>query len=279
MRIHLVPNINNPRACAAASTLAAALVSDGHAVTATADDAAACDTAIVLGEASSAELVVALGGDGTILKAAHMLAGADVPIFGVNLGRLGFLCGADGADPLASVRAVVAGSAREERRTTLRAEATQGGRQSGVHHALNEVYVGRSAGGRAVEIAVAVDGEPFATWLCDGLIIATPTGSTAYALSAGGPIIAPDLRALVVVPVGAHALGVRPVVLGPTARITVTMPESGRADACMVVDGELVPCRSTLERVEITLGAEDVRLLRVDPRSFIAITRDTFLRG
>jgi len=279
MRIHLVPNTDNPRACVAVRTLAAALGADGHAVTATVADALACDVEVTAGIAADADLVVALGGDGTILKAAHLLAGADVPIFGVNLGRLGFLCGADDADPLASVRAALAGEGREERRNTLRAEVTHGGRMSGTHHALNEVFVGRSPGGRAVDIAVAVDGEPFARWLCDGVIIATPTGSTAYALSAGGPIVAPDLRAVLVVPVGAHSLAVRPLVLGEAARVSITLEDAGRADACVVVDGDLVPCRSSLDRVEITMGADDVRLVRVDARSFIATTRDAFLKG
>ena len=279
MRIHLVPNIDNPRACAAARDLAVSLAAEGHLVAAASSDALACEADLAVGNAAGADLVVALGGDGTILKAAHLLAGADVPIFGVNLGRLGFLCGADGADPLGAVRLAIAGSAREERRTTLRAEATHGGRPSGVHHALNEVFVGRSAGSRAVDLAVAVDGEPFGRWLCDGLIVATPTGSTAYALSAGGPILAPELRAMLIVPVCAHSVSVRPIVLGPTATVTVTFPDAGRGDACVVVDGEVVPCRSALEKLEITLGSEDVRILRVDDRSFVAATRDAFLRG
>jgi len=279
MRIHLVPNIDNPRACAAARDLAVDLAADGHVVTASAADAAACEAKVASGAASDAELVVALGGDGTILKAAHMLAGADVPMFGINLGRLGFLCGASGDDPIGAVRSVVAGGAREERRVTLLAEATHGGRVAGSHHALNEIFVGRASGARAVDIAVEVDGEPFARWVCDGLIVSTPTGSTAYALSAGGPIMAPDLRALLVVPVGAHALAVRPLVLGSSARVTITFPDPARAGACVVVDGDLVPCRSALDRLEVRLGRDDVRLLRIDERSFIATARDAFLRS
>jgi NAD+ kinase len=279
MRIQLVPNIDNPRACAAARDLAVALASDGHVVMATATDAAGCDAQIAVGVAADAELVVALGGDGTILKAAHLLAGADVPIFGINLGRLGFLCGASGDDPLAAVRAVVAGQAREERRSMLRVEATHGGRVAGTHHVLNEVFVGRAPGSRAVDMAIEIDGEPFARWVCDGLVIATPTGSTAYALSAGGPIVAPELRALLLVAVSAHALGVRPLVLGPDTRVTLTFPDPARSGACMVVDGDPVPCRSVLERIGIELAAEEVRTLRIDGRPFIAAARDSFFRG
>jgi len=279
MRIHLVPNIDNPRSRAAVRDLVVALAADGHLVTATVPDAAGCDAEVAVGTAADSELVVALGGDGTILKAAHLLAGADVPIFGINLGRLGFLCGAPGDDPIGAVRAVAGGGAVEERRCTLRAEATHGGRIAGSHHALNEVFVGRASGSRAVDIAVAIDGEPFVRWVCDGVIVATPTGSTAYALSAGGPVLAPDLRALLLVPVNAHSLVARPLVLGPSARITLTFPDPARAGACMVVDGDTVPCRSAVERIEITLAADDVRTLRVDGRPFIAGVRDSFLKG
>jgi len=279
MRIHLVPNIDNPRSCAAVRDLAVALTADGHQVTVTAPDAAGCEAQAAVGTASDADLVVALGGDGTILKAAHLLAGADVPIFGVNLGRLGFLCGASDDDPVGDVRAAVEGRATEERRATLRAEATHGGRRAGSHHALNEIFVGRAAGARAVDIAIDVDGESFTRWVCDGLIVATPTGSTAYAMSAGGPLLAPELRALLLVPVNAHALAVRPMVLGPSSIVTLTFPEPARGGACMVVDGDLVPCRSALERIEIVLAAEEVRTLRIDGRSFIAAARDSFYRG
>ncbi len=279
MRIQLVPNTDNPHACAAARALALDLAADGHAVAAAANDVAGCGLDAVAGIASDSELVVALGGDGTILKAAHLLAGADVPIFGFNLGRLGFLCGASNGDPLAAVRAVVAGEAREVRRVMLRAEATHGGRVAGAHNALNEVFVGRSAGTRAVEMAVAIDGEPFAQWLCDGVIVATPTGSTAYALSVGGPLMVPELRAMILAPAGAHTLVVRPIVLGPTSRITFTFPIPARAGACMLVDGDPAPCRSAIERVEIVLADQEIRTLHVDGRSFVAAARDSFFRS
>lgn len=276
MRIHLVPNTENPRACAAARELALALASDGHAVTASAPDAQDSEAAAEIGPAADADLVVALGGDGTILKAAHLLAGADVPIFGVNLGRLGFLCGASGDDPVGAVRAVLAGEAAEERRIMLRAEATHSGRIAGSHRALNEVFVGRAPGARPAEISIAVDDVPLVTWLCDGVIVATPTGSTAYALSAGGPILAPELRALILVPVNAHSLAARPVVLGPAARLTLTFPDPARSAAHMLIDGELVPCRSALERVEVVVADDEVRTLRIDQRAFVAAARDSF---
>lgn len=279
MRIHLVPNADNPLACRTACTLLGALASEGHEVTMSPEDAAGCGCAAGPGSAAEADLVVALGGDGTVLKAAHRLAGADVPVVGVNHGRLGFLCSGAELDPLDVVREAVAGRARVERRAMLRAAVTLGGRESGVHDALNEVFVGRASGGRAVDLAVAVDGEPFARWVCDGVIVATPTGSTAYALSAGGPLVAPDLRALVVVPVCPHSLSARPLVLGEGSRVEITLPDAARSDVCVLVDGDAVPCRTPLERVDVRLDAGSVRLLRVDARGFISAVRDTFMVG
>lgn len=279
MRIHLVPNIDNPAACETARRLLVSLAGDGHAVTLSPEDAAACGAEADRGGAPVADLVVALGGDGTILKAVHQIGGAEVPLLGVNLGRLGFLCGTGALDPLSAVREAVAGRASQERRAMLRATVTLGGRRSGTHDALNEVFVGRSSGARAVDIAISVDDEPLARWVCDGVVISTPTGSTAYALSAGGPLVAPDLRALLIVPVCPHSLRARPLVLGDGARVTVTLPDAARAEACVVVDGDVLPCRTRLQRVDVTLDARDVRLLRVDGRGFVPAVRDTFFAG
>jgi NAD+ kinase len=279
MRIHLVPNGDNPLARSTAALLVGGLPADGHVVTMTAEDAAACDLEARSGHAADAELVVALGGDGTVLRATHQLAGADVPVLGINLGRLGFLCGADGSDPLGAVRAAASGAGREQRRATLGVAVTIGGRESGTHEAFNEVFVGRGAGSRAVELDLAVDGEHLARWVCDGIIVATPTGSTAYALSAGGPFVSPELRALVIVPVGPHSLCARPFVLGEGTVVTMTLPDPARADACVTVDGDMLPCRTALERVDVRLGTRDVRLVRLDGAGFAATVRETFLSG
>jgi NAD+ kinase len=279
MRIHLVPNGDNPLACSTARMLADALPADGHVVTAEVDDGLACELEIGHSPAAQADLVVALGGDGTVLRAAHLLAGADVPVLGVNLGRLGFLCGTGDEDPLSAVRDAAAGKGREQRRSTLSVAVTLNGRESGTHEAVNEVFIGRSAGARAVDLEVTVDGELLARWVCDGLVIATPTGSTAYALSAGGPFVSPELRALVVVPVGPHSLYSRPFVLGPDAVVRVSLPDSARADACVLVDGDLVPCRTPLERVEVAIGAKDVRLVTLGDDGFTSSVRETFFCG
>lgn len=280
MRVLLVPNNDNPTAVEAARALAAALPGDGHGPVLSEDDAAACGLdalAVAPAAIGAPDLTVALGGDGTILKAVHLLAGADSPILGVNLGRLGFLSGADDGDVHEAVSAAMAGRGREERRSTLTACVRLGGRRSGAHEALNEVFVGRGSGARAVDLAVDVDGVRLARWVCDGVVIATPTGSTAYALSAGGPFVAPDVRGLLVVPVGPHSLKARPVLLGEGAGVTITFPDPARAGACVVVDGDVVPCRRSLERVDVEISATVVRLVRLDGRGFISVVRDAFL--
>lgn len=280
MRILIVPNTDNPSAVTWARSLVDAIRPDGHDVMLAEADAAACgiDSGAVSPSAIGApDLVVALGGDGTILKAVHLLAGADSPVIGINLGRLGFLSGAGDGDPLAATRAAIAGEGREERRSTLAASLIVGGRRSGTHEALNEVFVGRGVGARAVDIAVDVNGERLARWVCDGLMVATPTGSTAYALSAGGPLLAPDVSGLLIVPVDAHSLQARPVVVGASARISVTFPDPARADACVVIDGDVAPCRRSLEEVQVAVGPTDVRLLRLEGRGFVAAVHDTFL--
>jgi NAD+ kinase len=194
----------------------------------------------------------------------------------VNYGRLGFLCGADGSALTGSVDAALRGEGVHERRCTLRVGVTAGGRDAGTHHALNEVFVGRGPGGRAVDLAVAVDGEPLLRAVCDGVIVATPTGSTAYSMSAGGPIIAADLRGMLVVPVNPHTLASRPVLVGDAAAVTLSLPDGARSDACVVVDGDTVPCRNALERVDVDVGEHDVTLVRLDGRRSIRALRDAF---
>jgi len=279
MRVHLVPNADNPLACRSAHMLAETLLAEGHMVQVAHAERVACDLDIERGNAGDADLVVALGGDGTILKAVHQLAGADVPVLGINQGRLGFLCGGGDLDPVTAVREAMAGHVTHEHRAMLSAAVTLGGRDSGTHEAVNEVFIGRPSGGRAVDLAIAVDDVPLARWVCDGLVISTPTGSTAYALSAGGPLVAPEIRALVLVPVSPHSLRARAFVLGAGSRVTVTLPEPARAEVCVEVDGDLLPCRTPLERLEVTLAPHDAHIVRVDGGGFVPTVRDTFLAG
>jgi len=177
------------------------------------------------------------------------------------------------------VTAVLTGDARVERRQTVQAQLDVGGRGAGHYHALNEVFVGRGGGARVVELEVTVNGTRLWRVACDGMLVATPTGSTAYALSAGGPLLAPEVRGMLLVPVAPHTLMTRPLVLGPSDVVEITSPNPARANACITIDGDPVPCRAALDRVTVTVGEHDVRLLKLDGRGFYEVLADKMLGG
>lgn len=282
VKVLLVPNINSERSREAVTGLAAWLASSGYEPVLAADDAEACgmpDAGVPRSEIGAPELVVALGGDGTILKAAHLLGEAESPLLGVNLGRLGFMAGAVADDLRDAVTSALAGDGRIERRATLSAEVRMGGRDAGSYRALNEVYVGRGPSGRAVRIGVSVNGTLLDTFTCDGVAVATPTGSTAYALSAGGPVLAPEVSGLVVVPVCAHTLRTRPIVVAASDVVELSLPDPARASACLMVDGDVVPCRQPLETVAVARGGHDVSLVKLGGRDFYEVCRDEFFGG
>lgn len=281
MRVCLVPNTGNPRSVEAVRELAVWLSSAGYEPVLAAEDAEAVllpEFGIPRSEIGAPALTVALGGDGTILKAVHLVAAEETPVLGVNLGRLGFMSGADPERMREAVTDALAGDVRLERRATLEAEALMAGRAVGRFRALNEVFVGRGPAGRVVDIAVAVNGVPLARFMADGVVVATPTGSTAYALSAGGPVLAPDVAGIAIVPVAPHTLSTRPIVMGPSDRVELTFPNDRRADACVTVDGETVPCRQALEGITVWRGERDVLLVKHDGRGYYDVLRDEFLR-
>jgi NAD+ kinase len=213
-------------------------------------------------------LTVALGGDGTILKAVHLLGETETPVLGVKFGRLGFLSGAEPGSLRNAVSTALAGEARIERRATVRAHVMMEGRSVGSYRALNEVVLSRGASGRVVAIKLAIDGRDVLDTRADGLIIATATGSTAYALSAGGPVVAPGFGGMVIVPVAPHTLRCRSIITGPADTVEITLPDATRADACVVVDGDVMPCRRSIERVTVTRDPHDVLLVKLDGRDF-----------
>jgi NAD+ kinase len=184
---------------------------------------------------SEMDLLVTLGGDGSILQAARLAASHRVLILGINLGRVGFLSEAETSECKEVLSSALAGDYWVEERMMLRVVARRGGEVVSEAEALNDVVVGRGARGRAVHLRTDVDGGELATYVADGLIVATPTGSTAYALAAGGPILPPELRNILLVPVAPHLSMGRPIVLaeGVTVRITVV----GRRPAVLMVDG------------------------------------------
>lgn len=282
MRVLLVPNTSKAEATDAVRRLAAWLAERGHEVVLAADDAGEVglpELGVPQNELGGPGLVVALGGDGTIIKAVHILGDVDAPILGVNFGRVGFLSGAEAPNLTEAVEAALDGRASEERRMTLEATVFQGGREAGHYHALNEFFVGRRGASRVTDLTVRVNDRDLVSYTCDGIIVASPTGSTAYALSAGGPIVSPEVRGIVLVPVSPHTLADRAIILGPDDTLEIACPTGRRADVCMTVDGVEVPCRMALERVTVWRSSRDVTLLRLDGRAFLDVAARKFLGG
>ncbi|MBS3957630.1 MAG: NAD(+)/NADH kinase [Clostridiales bacterium] len=282
MRVLVVPNIANTAAVNAARELAAWLTRSGAVPLLVTDDAVACDLGahgVERSDVGAPSLVVALGGDGTILKAVHLLGTMEVPVLGVNLGRLGFLAGARAEMLMESVEAALAGEGRIERRGTLEATVRVDGREAGTYRALNEVFLGRGSDLRVIDVGIAVNGSQMARVRCDGVVVATSTGSTAYALSAGGPIVSPEVACAVVVPVAPHTVRSRPLVVSASDHVELVLYDTATREARVAIDGVLMPCDSDIGAVSIVRGAHDVLIVKLDGRDFFGVVAAEFLGG
>lgn len=217
--------------------------------------------------AEGCELVLVLGGDGTFLRAAELARTAEIPVLGVNLGRIGFLAEAE-AEAIENVLGhVIARDYRVEDRLTLDVVARVEGKILERGWALNEVSLEKGPRLGVLGVVVEVDGRPVSTFGCDGVLVSTPTGSTAYAFSAGGPVLWPDLEAILVVPNNAHALFARPMVTSPDATIAIEVEASGH-NALVFCDGRremLVPAGG---RLEVTRCGTPVKWARLDSAAF-----------
>jgi NAD+ kinase len=212
--------------------------------------------------ADGAEVVLTLGGDGTFLRAAELARPAGVPLLGVNLGHVGFLAEAEPNALDSTVEAIVRREYAVEERVTVDAEVIVDGAVQASAWALNEVSLDRSDRVRMLEIAVAVDERPLLRFGCDGILCATPTGSTAYAFSAGGPIMWPNVDALLLVPNAAHALFARPVVVAPTSIVDVDLLSFGH-EGVLSSDGRRSVPVPPGSRVRVRRGSQPVRIARV----------------
>jgi NAD+ kinase len=217
--------------------------------------------------ADGCELVLALGGDGTLLRAAELARNAGIPVLGVNLGRIGFLAEAE-ADAIDRVlEHVVARDYRVEDRLTLDIVVRQGGRVIDQGWALNEASLEKGPRLGVLGVVVEIDGRPVSTFGCDGVLVSTPTGSTAYAFSAGGPVLWPDLEAILVVPNNAHALFGRPMVTSPDATVAIEI-EAGGNDALVFCDGRREMLLPAGGRLEVTRCGTPVKWARLDSAPF-----------
>jgi len=214
------------------------------------------------------EAVIVLGGDGTLLRAARDTRGSGAPLLGVNLGHVGFLAELEREDIHHAAACLARGEYWTEQRRTV--EVTIHHPDSSIQHgwALNEVTVERMEMLGTLDVAVGVDGRPLSSFGCDGVVVATPTGSTAHAFSGGGPVVWPEVEAILVVPLAAHALFARPLVLGPHSHVTVQVLEQSPAEAVLVLDGaEMVDVRRGA-RIEVRMSDEVVHLARTSDAPF-----------
>jgi NAD+ kinase len=211
------------------------------------------------------DAVLTLGGDGTFLRGARLLRGAPVPILGVNLGHLGFLTGSTAEDFEAAVRSLAAGEYSVERRMMLAAETS--GRPGLRWLALNDFVLHKGGFARVIGVRLSVDGALVANYAADGIIVATPTGSTAYSLSAGGPVIVPTVESIVLTPISPHTLGVRPLVVAADAEIVVEA-DGSLDEILLTVDGQVGTHLQRNERLIVRRASEPVLMVRFHGANF-----------
>jgi NAD+ kinase len=208
------------------------------------------------------DLVIAIGGDGTVLRAAQSAHAADVPLLGINFGTLGYLTEVDSGDELGALDKVLSGSFETEDRMMLQCH------DGGVYVGLNEVLVERSSPHRLVRLEVSIGGERLAAFNADGIIVATPTGSTAYALSAGGPIVDPRAECLIVVPVSPHMIFSRPFVISPDETVEITVPKGGQ-QAALSLDGAMGTDLAPGTRVVARRHPRPLKMVRLSGPGFL----------
>jgi NAD+ kinase len=270
----LVVHTGRQHSVRAAEKVGGQLINAGLRVRVLAEEAAAlsqeCYTTVVPSGPSAAEgteLVLVLGGDGTLLRVAELARISGVPLFGVNLGRVGFLAGADSDALDEAVSAVIDGRYHVEERMTVDVTALLDGEVLATTWALNEASVEKSNRERILDVVIEVDGHPVSAFGCDGVLCSTPTGSTAYAFSAGGPIVWPVVQALLVVPSNAHALFARPLVISRDSVLAVEIDQNG-LDAVLCCDGQRHVDLPAGARVEVVAGQCPLHLVRLYDTAF-----------
>jgi NAD+ kinase len=214
------------------------------------------------------ELVLVIGGDGSILRAAELTHETSTPLLGVNLGHVGFLAEAEQDDVESTITAIVDRNYTAEDRLTLDVRVMVGKEVQFATFALNEASVEKAARERMLEVVVEVDGRPLSRWGCDGVVCATPTGSTAYNFSAGGPVVWPEVEALLMVPLSAHALFARPMVVAPTSVLAVEVLSNTEGSGVLWCDGRRTVDLPPGARIEVRRGARPVRLVRLHQAPF-----------
>jgi NAD+ kinase len=263
--IAIYVNTHRPRAIALAREAAAIAREMSFGVVCSEDQAELLDISTEGATHAGTSLVVTIGGDGTLLRALKMAVTNDAPLFGINTGRLGFLTEVDdGDDVLEKVRTVLSGKFRIEERAALQATS------NGVAHlALNDVVVRRASNARMAPFGLSLDGETIAHIPSDGIIVATPTGSTAYFLSTGGPIISPGVDAFGIAALLPHTLFARPLIVPVTSTIDITV-DSESIHANLDIDGTLAGKLAPGDQVRVMRAPRSVKFARISPNGFFS---------
>jgi NAD+ kinase len=260
----LVISPSRAEAISAAKELAPLLYSAGFSLYTTSDVSLEGIKKVSPVDLPEIEIAVVLGGDGTILRAAEITLKRSIPLLGINMGHVGFMAEVERPSIAAIAESIISKSYVSEDRMTLRFSIEREGKEIGHGWALNEVTVERD-GTTMVELFVEIDNRPLSHWGCDGLICSTPTGSTAYAFSAGGPVVWPEVDALVLLPISAHALFSRPMVVSPKSEIVVTIDSS---DALLSADALRKIELHKGDRVLITRNDQTIKLSHVSKTLF-----------
>ncbi len=226
-------------------------------------------------EISTADVVVSLGGDGTLLRAARQVLTEGRPVLGINLGRVGFLAEVEAPAVWSAMEKLLEGAYRVEERSVLACSAVDDdGTELGRYAAINEIVIGVGARRRMVRLSVAINGELFNRYFCDGMILATPTGSTAYSLSCGGPFVSPEAKLVVMTPLCTHSLLNRSAILSERDEVEISVPPEDRGDLFLHMDGYdsgLVP--GSFGRLAVASHANRFHLARVQEHSFYTVLR------
>lgn len=275
MKAGLVARVDKPQAAALTRSLLETLGARGVEVllerrTAEAVGAPGLDEQQL---GSVCDLLIVLGGDGTILRALHRMRGPIPPIFGINVGSLGFLTGVHGEAWPKAVESIVAGDFRLSVRTMLRVELVREGLTVEAFTGLNDAVVSRGQHSQLIKVAVRIDEEELSVYHADGLIVATPTGSTAYSMSAGGPLLLPESACLVITPICPHVLTNRSTVVSDQARLELRLVGGGPG-VTLNVDGQEIRDFGPGDVLRISRAAETLRLATLPGRTFSDVLRD-----
>ncbi|NTU89401.1 MAG: NAD(+)/NADH kinase [Actinobacteria bacterium] len=277
MKVAIVPNGNNTRVLEATYTIMTWLSSQGIEVQLIKDVfdeegvCETCDIETLRGMRDPALdgclFVIALGGDGTTLRAARLVGYSEIPILSLNYGTLGFLSSGSAEDMMELVGAALAGECEPVRRSTLEIDLEFPDETKESCFALNEVVVARGSSGRVIDFGLAINGVSIANMRGDGVLVSTATGSTAYALSAGGPIVAPGHKGFIVLPIAPHTLQTRAIVTGPSDFIEIDLTQRKFRDVTIYIDGSIFPC-GIPSRMRVRRGEGDILLMQFEEGAF-----------